>query len=110
VLDLSDNQITRISGLDALRLLFCLNLDHNAISSVDGVPPLPVKELGLASNEIGSLCGLSGCVHVEVLRVGSNDICSLEGVENMKSLRVLDASDNKLRSMDDVQVPFSSCS
>ena len=90
VLDLSDNHISAISGVFSLRLLACLNLDHNVISSVDGIPPLPVKELGLACNEISSLGGLSGCVHVEVLRIGSNGIGSLAGLESMKALRVRD--------------------
>jgi Leucine-rich repeat (LRR) protein len=103
VLDLSDNHITHISGVESLRLLLCLNLDHNAITSVDGIPALSVKELGLGSNELGSLRGLSHCVHMEVLRAGSNGIDSLDGLESMKCLRVLDVSDNKLRSIEDVE-------
>jgi hypothetical protein len=63
-------------------------LDHNAICSVDGIPPLPIKELGLACNEISNLGGLSGCEHVEVLRIGSNGISSLAGLQSMKAMRV----------------------
>jgi Leucine-rich repeat (LRR) protein len=79
VLDLSDNQITRISGIETLRLLACLNLDHNAITSVADMPPLPVKELGLSSNQLSSVQGLANCHMVEVLRLGSNDVQSLAG-------------------------------
>jgi len=66
VLDLSDNHISQVTGIASLRLLLCLNLDHNAITSVDDIAPLPVKELGLGSNEISSVQGLSSCIHVEV--------------------------------------------
>ncbi|KAJ3698948.1 hypothetical protein LUZ61_002653 [Rhynchospora tenuis] len=58
ILDLSHNNLTSISGLEALQLLVCLNLSHNQIMSFTALEPIKclqsLKVLDLSFNEIGS--------------------------------------------------------
>ncbi|KAL4566092.1 hypothetical protein LXL04_030202 [Taraxacum kok-saghyz] len=57
-IDLSNNQLHSIEGLEALQLLTSLNLSHNKLSSFTALDPLrflkSLKVLNVSHNEIGS--------------------------------------------------------
>ncbi|KAE9615201.1 putative leucine-rich repeat domain, L domain-containing protein [Lupinus albus] len=58
MLDLSHNELQSIEGLEAMQLLFCLNLSHNKFGSFTALGPLrllrSLKVLNISYNEIGS--------------------------------------------------------
>jgi len=57
-LDISNNRLRSIDGLEALQLLSCLNLSHNLLANFTALRPLrlikTLTELNIACNKIGA--------------------------------------------------------
>ena len=102
-LQLDNNIITQIQGLETLTKLKWLDLSFNMIEEIKGLENLRLLEdLSLFSNRITELKGLDNLENLNVLSVGSNEIASLEdsvkylhGLRN--NLEVLKINNNSFR-------------
>ena len=78
-LQLDNNIITQIQGLETLTKLTWLDLSFNMIEEIKGLENLRLLEdLSLFSNRITELRGLDNLENLNVLSVGSNEISNLE--------------------------------
>ena len=102
-LQLDNNIITRIQGLETLTKLKWLDLSFNMIEKIEGLDTLRLLEdLSLFSNRIVVLEGLDSLENLNVLSIGSNLIASLDdSVKYLHKLRnnleVLKIKDNAFR-------------
>ena len=78
-LQLDNNIITRIQGLDSLTQLKWLDLSFNLIEKIEGLDNLrQLEDLALFQNRITILEGLDTLENLNVLSVGNNMIISLD--------------------------------
>ena len=108
-LDLSFNKIKTIKHMEGLAKLRDLYLVANKISSVEGLEGLAaaatLRMLELGSNRLRSVepLGGYGFAALEELWVAKNKITSLEGVQGLPKLRLLSAQSNRLRDLSPVR-------
>ncbi|HME50584.1 MAG TPA: leucine-rich repeat protein [Candidatus Lokiarchaeia archaeon] len=94
VLDLHDQgiiKITEIKGLDVLgdRLL-SLELDNNQIKKIEGLEALGnLQELHLDNNQIAKIEGIGTLGNLRELHLNSNQITRIVGLEALGNLRIL---------------------
>ena len=106
-LQLDNNIITKIQGLESLHKLKWLDLSFNMIEKIEGLEKLTMLEdLSLFSNRIQKLEGLDTLEQLNVLSVGSNNIKQLDvAVLYLHSLRnnleVLKIKDNDFKETGD---------
>ncbi|CAK7200954.1 protein phosphatase regulatory subunit Sds22 [Sporothrix eucalyptigena] len=103
-LDLSFNKIKHIKHLAPLAKLVDLYLVANKIGSVDGLEEAAaatLRMLELGSNRIRSIAPLGGFgfVALEELWLAKNKITSLEGLAGLPKLRLLSIQSNRLRDL-----------
>lgn len=102
VLDVSENELESLDGVEHLERLQHLYVNSNALSSIEEVPLLPnltvlslscnrirslnhmqqqpsLELLSLSDNEIPSMAGLNTCPHLVSLRLNGNPISQLSG-------------------------------
>lgn len=78
-LQLDNNIITRIQGLESLTKLRWLDLSFNMIEKIEGLSNLrQLEDLSLFQNRITVLEGLDELENLNVLSVGNNQIASLD--------------------------------
>ncbi|KAL1897376.1 protein phosphatase regulatory subunit Sds22 [Sporothrix stenoceras] len=111
-LDLSFNKIKHIKHLKPLTKLVDLYLVANKVSSLEGLEDLPaaatLRMLELGSNRIRSIAPLSGFgfVALEELWLAKNKITSLEGLQNLPKLKLLSVQSNRISDLSPLhQVP-----
>lgn len=101
-LQLDNNALTAIEGLDALAgTLEWLDLSFNAIRTIEGLGALTrLTDLSLFSNKIARAEGLSECGALQVLSLGNNELADLMGtvcyLRTLPALVVLTLSGNAL--------------
>ncbi|KAI5709022.1 hypothetical protein M8J76_008307 [Diaphorina citri] len=98
-LDVYDNQIERISGLDALVNLRVLLLGKNRIKSIEGLKCLVRLEvLDLHGNQITQISNLNTLGDLKVLNLAGNQIRTIgcSDLEGLKSLQELNLRRNRL--------------
>ena len=106
-LQLDNNIITEIAGLESLTKLKWLDLSFNMIEQIKGLENLrELEDLSLFSNRIVVLEGLENLEQLNVLSVGSNAIANLEeSVRYLHKLRnnleVLKIKDNAFKETND---------
>ena len=122
-LDLYDNLISHIKGLDALTNLTSLDLSFNKIKHIKNVSHLShLKELYFVQNRISkieNLSGLTALTSIELaanrirdienleplgptlqeLWLGKNKITEIQNLDSLTSLRSLDLKSNRLTSL-----------
>ncbi|CEG44869.1 Protein phosphatase 1, regulatory subunit, and related proteins [Plasmopara halstedii] len=100
LLDVSRMNICRLIHLEHCVNLMELNLNHNDLQSLEGLPPLPLLRcLHLSNNRLASIDSLPSLPLLEELHVANNQIQSINFVELAKkipSLRTFDFSGNGL--------------
>jgi hypothetical protein len=102
VLDVSENELESLEGIEHLERLQHLYVNSNAVSCIDEVPVLPnltvlslscnriaaldrmqrqpsLELLSLADNNISSIAGLSTCPHLVGLRLKGNPVAKSPG-------------------------------
>jgi len=102
VLDVSENEIESLDGVEYLDRLQHLYANSNALSSIEEVPMLPnlsilslscnrirsfdrmqqqpsLEMLSLSDNKISSMAGLGACPHLAAIRLGGNPLAHLPG-------------------------------
>ncbi len=73
-----------------------LDLSNNLIKSMKGIESFSnVEKLNLNNNKIGTLEGFTKLNNLKILSLRNNDICSLEGISDIKNLRKIDLSGNR---------------
>lgn len=100
---LGRNKITRIEGLDNLPNLEILSLQSNRITEIPDLSHLApsLTELYLSHNGIEAVgTGLSALGNLRVLDLSGNQISAIDGVENLCALEEFWANDNMIESLE----------
>ncbi|KAM9028842.1 leucine-rich repeat and guanylate kinase domain-containing protein isoform 2-T2 [Ara ararauna] len=103
-LSLSHNRLVAVGGLENLPIKI-LNLSSNQIEKITGLDSLKtLQTLDLSSNKIASLEGLKGHDLLEVINLEDNQIAELrelEHIEDLPLLRVLNLLKNPVQEQAD---------
>jgi Leucine Rich repeats (2 copies) len=101
VLDLHDQQIDRVDGLDGMAELDHLDLSGNRIASTEGLGALhALRSLYLADNRLKRIESLDALRSLEVLNLSGNAIAELDGVASLPALRALSMERNPIQQID----------
>ncbi|GJN70541.1 hypothetical protein Purlil1_12208 [Purpureocillium lilacinum] len=99
-LDLYDNLISHMRGMDALSNLTSLDLSFNKIKHIKNISHMTkLKELFLVANKISRIEGLDGLEHLTSLELGSNRIRELNNLDSLKALEELWVAKNKITEL-----------
>lgn len=97
-LDLSDAQISDLTGIEAFENLETLRLDNNALRSLPDLSQMTaLRELSLAGNQLFRLPSLPSSLRE--LDLGANNLWDLGDLSRFSNLQVLKVNDNKLTSL-----------
>ena len=100
VLDLSENQITEIKGLDSLKNLEFLSLYSNKIIELKGLENLiELKDLHIGGNRISNIENLDNLKNLITLDLSPNEITEIKNLEKLESLRILFLSENQIKEI-----------
>ncbi len=99
-LDLYDNLIAHIRGIDKLTKLTNLDLSFNKIKHIKHVNHLKdLKTLYFVANKIKEIENLDGLDKVTSLELGSNRIREIKNLDTMKSIEQLWLAKNKITEL-----------
>ena len=94
--------IVEIDNLHGMEKLTKLQLDNNIITKIQGLECLVNLEwLDLSFNMITKIEGLDNCLKLTDLSLFKNRITVLSGLENLKELNVLSVGSNALANLED---------
>jgi len=106
-LSLSNNKITKISGLENLSLKQ-LDLSFNCIKKIENISSLKVIQyLNLCHNDIRSLRGLQNHDKLEEINLANNqilDVSEFRYLRELRLLRILNLSDNPIQEIADYRI------
>jgi Leucine-rich repeat (LRR) protein len=89
-LDLRDNRISKIQGLETLTKVVDLDLSYNAIRKIENLQGQTlVKKLYLSANKISQITNLSSMPDLTMLELGANRIRLIENMEPFTQLTEL---------------------
>jgi len=96
-LDLSNNSITEIKGLDALTNLQVLWLYNNSIIEIKGLNTLTnLQELWLSYNSLTEIKGLDTLTNLQELYLSYNSLTEIRGLDTLTNLQKLSLSHNSI--------------
>ena len=96
-MNLSNNRITEINGLENLKNLEYLNLKNNQITEINGLKNLKnLGSLNLENNQITEINGLENLKNLGSLNLENNQITEINGLENLKNLEYLNLKNNQI--------------
>lgn len=102
-LNLSNNQITEIKGLEQLIELEELYLEKNKITEIEGLEHLELlNSLCLSFNRISEIKGLESLSDLEVLDLSNNTINKIGGLELLIELNDLHLSENQITDIEEL--------
>jgi len=94
---LSSNSITEIKGLKSLINLQKLDLSDNSITEIKGLKSLiNIQKLKLSCNFITEIKGLKSLINLQILSLPYNSITEIKGLESLINLQELDLSGNSI--------------
>eukprot|EP00002_Diphylleia_rotans_P006787 TRINITY_DN1618_c0_g1_i7.p1 TRINITY_DN1618_c0_g1~~TRINITY_DN1618_c0_g1_i7.p1 ORF type:complete len:324 (-),score=88.23 TRINITY_DN1618_c0_g1_i7:91-1062(-) len=99
---LDDNKVSILHELETLAHLKIFSIRNNALSNLEGLEGLPLKELYLSGNQIETIYQLTQLKKLEVLDLSSNLLPSIAGLENLTQLQTLNLSSNQISNLDEV--------
>lgn len=100
-LNLSQNQITEIKGVELFKKLKVLNLSENEISKLEGLDHLTqLKKLDLSNNQIKKIEGLDYLIQLKELYLSDNQIKKIEGLEYLTQLKDLYLFNNQIKKIE----------
>ena len=102
LLDLGDNAVEDVSGLESLASLRILMLGKNALRSAAGLAGLKLDVLDLHDNRLEDTAGIEGQKALRVLNLSGNDLESLGDLSRLSYLVQLNARRNRLRCLGEV--------
>ncbi|KAF2763342.1 L domain-like protein [Pseudovirgaria hyperparasitica] len=96
-LDLYDNAVAHIKGLDALTKLTSLDLSFNKIKHIKRLEHLiELRDLYFVQNKIQTIEGLSTLTKLRNLELGANRIREIQGLKTLTALEELWLGKNKI--------------
>ncbi|KAI9374832.1 hypothetical protein BJX61DRAFT_532091 [Aspergillus egyptiacus] len=99
-LDLYDNLISHLKGLDEFRNLTSLDLSFNKLKHIKNVAHLvKLKDLYFVQNKISKIEGLQGLTELRNLELGANRIREIENLDTLSALEELWLGKNKITEM-----------
>lgn len=99
-LDLYDNKIGHIHGLEELTKLENLDLSFNKIKHIKRINHLTgLKNLYFVQNRIGRIEGLEGMTVLRNLELGANRIREIENIDHLTALEELWLGKNKITEL-----------
>ncbi|MCJ1288412.1 hypothetical protein MMC26_007769 [Xylographa opegraphella] len=99
-LDLYDNLVSYIRGLDPLVRLKSLDLSFNKIKHIKNIGHLQeLTDLYLVQNKIQKIEGLDGLSKIRNLELAANRITEIENLETLKGLEELWLGKNKITEL-----------
>jgi len=99
-LDLYDNLLKRIEGLEEFTKLTSLDLSFNKIKHIKGVKQLSeLKDLYFVQNLISKIENLEGLVKLRNLELGGNRIREIDGLDTLAGLEELWLGKNKITEL-----------
>eukprot|EP00048_Salpingoeca_helianthica_P017518 m.237651 g.237651 ORF g.237651 m.237651 type:complete len:512 (+) comp21264_c0_seq1:30-1565(+) len=111
-LNLDQNILTRLDGLEQCKNLVELRASSNYIEDLPSFATIPLKRLYLANNRLSSLSFLDTLGQLEHLDLSGNMISTLEGMEHLERLVVLHLAANKIADvavLDPLQLLLDLC-
>ncbi|KAA0188241.1 Dynein regulatory complex subunit 3 [Fasciolopsis buskii] len=95
--------ILKIDNLRAFKCLVKLQLDNNIINKIAGLEHLVhLRWLDLSFNNIERIEGLDELVNIEDLSLYNNHITRIEKMDNLMKLQVLSIGNNKVDELEDI--------
>lgn len=99
-LNVSNNAITTLTGLDGMNQLEKLDMNTNQISDISLLATIPtLKNVDLANNKVTDLAPLAKLKDLRQLRLNGNQIEKVGDLDGNKELRKLWLSDNKIKNI-----------
>ncbi|KAL4942411.1 hypothetical protein BDV06DRAFT_163536 [Aspergillus oleicola] len=99
-LDLYDNLIGHLKGLDVFKNLTSLDLSFNKLKHIKNISHLTqLKDLYFVQNKISRIEGLEGLDKITNLELGANRIREIENLETLSALEELWLGKNKITEM-----------
>nr|CAD2146779.1 unnamed protein product [Meloidogyne enterolobii] len=99
-LELYDNQLTEIQGIENLINLEILDLSYNRIGKIKGLSTLSkLRKLFLINNKIEQIEGLEGLILLELLELGDNKIKEISNLNHLINLEELFLGKNKIKKL-----------
>lgn len=99
-LDLSFNKIKHIKNISHLKRLTDLYFVQNKISTIEGLAGLTnLRNLELAANRIREIRGLETLTALEELWLGKNKITSITNLSTLTNLKILSIQSNRITSI-----------
>ena len=90
-LDLKNNDIPEISGMEKCLNLEFLSFSSNPLTKLEGLSQLKyLKHLDVSSTQITRIENIEHLKNLETLSLGHNSISRIEGLESLTRLKVLD--------------------
>nr|POE79394.1 protein phosphatase 1 regulatory subunit sds22 [Quercus suber] len=103
-LDLSYNKLKHIKNVSTLKKLDHLYLVQNRISKIENVGELTeLRYLELGANKIKEIEGIEALTKLESLWLGQNRISRLQSLSTLTNLRTLSIQANRLTSLDGIE-------
>ncbi|KAJ0422282.1 NIF-domain-containing protein [Aspergillus carlsbadensis] len=99
-LDLYDNLISHLKGLDDFDGLTSLDLSFNKLKHIKNISHLvKLKDLYFVQNKISKIEGVEGLTELRNLELGANRIREIENLETLQALEELWLGKNKIMEM-----------
>jgi len=96
-LDLYDNLISHVRGLESFTKLTTLDLSFNKIKHIKNISSLTsLKELYFVQNRISRIENLDGPTNLKMIELGANRIRMIENLDHLTSLTELWLGKNKI--------------
>ena len=108
-LDLSDNQITEMNGIERFSNLKCLKLNNNRITNINGLENLKnLQKLFLRNNKISEIKGLENLRNLKHLELsGNTNITEIpESLNELPALKNMKLWDCKIKKFSDSTSKF----
>ncbi|XP_019855472.1 PREDICTED: leucine-rich repeat and IQ domain-containing protein 1-like isoform X1 [Amphimedon queenslandica] len=103
-LNLDENRIARIGGLEGCGLLQKLTINGNLIINSAGVASLPrLQHLSLSENHLPVVVGLEACPLLQFINLQQNNLQECVPFSNHVLLREIDISGNSLSDMTSIE-------
>ena len=100
-LDLYDNLIAHVNGLEKLTCITSLDLSFNKIKHIKHVNHLvQLTDLFFVANKIATIENLEGLVNLRNLELGSNRIRVIQNLDSLKALEELWLAKNKITALE----------
>ena len=99
-LNISDNQITELKGLDSLSVLQTFNISRNRINELKGLDSLTcLQTLYISNNQIAELKGLDALIALQDFAISSNQITELKGLGALTALQKFHIFNNQIKKL-----------